>query len=206
VPVKHYWNEEVETMPQAKLAKIEGALLSKETAYIYEHSPFYRQKMDKTNVKPEDIKTIEDITKLPFTTKDDLRKSQVEFGGLGGHQCAPKEKLVRIQGTSGTTGRPLFIGLTARDANSWKELFARHADLSYRAALRVTRNAADAEDAVQSAFVRIMQDAVKYRGGKGVKVWITKMVINTAKDQIKGAVRRRGREEKVGGEVVAIVS
>ena len=127
VPVKHYWNEEVETMPQAKLAKIEGALLFKETAYIYEHSPFYRQKMDRTKVKPEDIKTIEDIAKLPFTTKDDLRKSQVDFGGLGGHQCAPKEKLVRIQGTSGTTGRPLFIGLTARDANSWKELFARHA-------------------------------------------------------------------------------
>ena len=51
----------------------------------------------------------------------------MEFGGLGGHQCALKEKIIRIQGTSGTTGRPLYVGLTARDAALWKELFARHA-------------------------------------------------------------------------------
>ena len=125
--VKKYWNEEVETMPRSKLVKIEGELLNKEVAYVYEHSPFYRQKMDQAGIRPEDVNVIEDIAKLPFTTKDDLRQSQADYGGLGGHQCAPKEKLVRIQGTSGTTGRPLFIGLTAEDANSWKELFARHA-------------------------------------------------------------------------------
>lgn len=51
----------------------------------------------------------------------------MEFGGLGGHQCAPKERIVRIQGTSGTTGRPLYVGLTTSDADHWKELFARHA-------------------------------------------------------------------------------
>jgi phenylacetate-CoA ligase len=83
--------------------------------------------MRERNISPEDIKGISDLPKLPFTTKDDLRESQMEFGGLGGHQCAPKESIVRIQGTSGTTGRPLYIGLTASDADHWKELFARHA-------------------------------------------------------------------------------
>jgi len=124
---KEYWNEEVETMPCGKLARLEEDLLLKEVEYIYAHSDFYRHRMDKANVSPKDIKRIEDIVKLPYTTKDDLRKSQMEYGGLGGHQCALREKIVRIQGTSGSTGRPLFIGLTARDADLWKELFARHA-------------------------------------------------------------------------------
>jgi phenylacetate-CoA ligase len=83
--------------------------------------------METCHLSPDDIKGIEDLPKLPFTTKDDLRESQAEFGGLGGHQCAPKERIVRVQGTSGTTGRPLYVGLTARDADNWKELFARHA-------------------------------------------------------------------------------
>jgi len=123
---RKYWNEEVETMPIDKLSKLEGELLKKEIDYIYAKSPFYHKKMDETGVSPKDIKGAGDITKLPFTTKDDLRKSQMEYGGLGGHQCVPKNKLVRIQGTSGTTGRPLFVGLTAKDADLWKELFARH--------------------------------------------------------------------------------
>jgi phenylacetate-CoA ligase len=122
-----YWNEEVETMAHDKLANLEGELLSKEVVYIYKNSPFYRRRMRERNISPEDIKGISDLPKLPFTTKDDLRESQMEFGGLGGHQCAPKESIVRIQGTSGTTGRPLYIGLTASDADHWKELFARHA-------------------------------------------------------------------------------
>ena len=122
-----YWNEEVETMEKSKLDELEGKLLSRQVAYIFERSPFYRRKMEEKNLSPKDIKGLDDLPKLPFTTKDDLRESQVEFGDLGGHQCAPKEKIVRIQGTSGTTGRPLYVGLTARDADHWKELFARHA-------------------------------------------------------------------------------
>lgn len=124
---KKYWNEEVETMPPNKLARLEEDLLLKEIKYIYAHSQFYRDRMDQANVSPKDISRIEDIVKLPYTTKDDLRKSQMDYGGLGGHQCASREKIVRIQGTSGSTGRPLFVGLTSRDADLWKELFARHA-------------------------------------------------------------------------------
>jgi phenylacetate-CoA ligase len=124
---KIYWNEEVETMAREKLDKLEGELLSKEVAYIYENSPFYRRRMEERNITSGDINGMDDLSKLPFTTKDDLRESEMEFGGLGGHQCASRERIVRIQGTSGTTGRPLYVGLTARDADHWKELFARHA-------------------------------------------------------------------------------
>ena len=127
MPEKKYWNQEVETMSPDKLFQLEGELLKKQLAYIYEKSPYYRRKMKEYNVSLKDIKGMEDLQKLPFTTKDDLRESQMEFGGLGGHQCAPKEKIVRIQGTSGTTGRPLYVGLTAGDVALWKELFARHA-------------------------------------------------------------------------------
>lgn len=124
---RKYWNEEIETMPLKKMHALESKKLNEEVEYIYQHSPFYRERLDKSGVKPKDIKSRDDVVKLPFTTKDDLRETQANNGGLGGHQCAPKEDLVRIQGTSGTTGRPLYIGLTQRDADNWKELFARHA-------------------------------------------------------------------------------
>ncbi len=124
---RKYWNEKVETMPAEDLYRLESEKLVKEVGYVYDKSPFYRAKFREIGLEPGEIKTRDDIVKLPFTSKDDLRKTQAEDGGLGGHQCAPKSDLVRIQGTSGTTGSPLYIGLTARDADTWKELFARHA-------------------------------------------------------------------------------
>jgi phenylacetate-CoA ligase len=114
-------------MTPEDLLAVESANLRKQIRYVCERSPFYRSKFEETGVRPEDIRSREDIVRLPFTAKDDLRKTQAEVGGLGGHQCVPAGAIVRIQGTSGTTGRPLYVGLTARDADNWKELFARHA-------------------------------------------------------------------------------
>lgn len=124
---RKYFNEAMETIEPEKLARLEAGLLADELSYIYEHSPFYREKWDAAGVSPTAFRSMEDLAKFPFTTKDDLRKTQEKVGGLGGHQCCAKDQLVRIQGTSGTTGRPLYIGLTAADADLWKELFARHA-------------------------------------------------------------------------------
>ena len=62
-----------------------------------------------------------DLNRFPLTTKEDVLKSQKEYGGLGGHQCAPIREVIRIQGTSGTTGTPLFIGLTRKDVDLWDE-------------------------------------------------------------------------------------
>lgn len=122
-----FWNREVETMAPERLEKLESESLDRQVRYVYENSPFYRERFSAAGVSPGDIKSRDDLYRLPFTTKDDLRRTQAEEGGLGGHRCAPKGSIVRVQGTSGTTGRPLYVGLTARDADNWKELFARHA-------------------------------------------------------------------------------
>ncbi len=124
---RRYWNEAVETMPAEALLAEESGRLCEQVRYVYERSPFYREKFDRAGVRPDAIRSRDELIHLPFTTKDDLRKTQAETGGLGGHQCAPRDAIVRIQGTSGTTGRPLYVGLTARDTDNWKELFARHA-------------------------------------------------------------------------------
>lgn len=124
---RKYWNEEMETMPPEKLAELEARLLRRQLEYVYEKSSFYQKKFDEAGVKLEEIKRVEDVRKLPFLTKDEIRKTQADDGGLGAHLCAPVSSLVRIQGSSGTTGRPIYVALTARDADNWKELFARHA-------------------------------------------------------------------------------
>lgn len=123
---REYWDEEIETMPPEKLERLESDRLVQQLAYIHSESPFYRKKFDEAGVDISRIESVKDLPQLPFTTKDDLRKTQAEVGSLGGHQCAPMSDIVRIQGTSGTTGRPLFIGLTRRDADLWADLFARH--------------------------------------------------------------------------------
>jgi len=123
---RKYWDEEIETMPPEKLERLESDRLVQQLTYIYSESPFYRKKFDEAGVDISRIESVKDLPQLPFTMKDDLRKTQAEVGGLGGHQCAPMSDIVRIQGTSGTTGRPLFIGLTRRDADLWADLFARH--------------------------------------------------------------------------------
>ena len=123
---KIYWNEKMETISAEEQKALETEGLKKQLDYVYRMSPFYRKKFEEAGVNPDQFKKHEDLSRFPFTTKDELRKSQEEFGGLGGHQCAPISKIIRIQGTSGTTGRPLLIGLTRSDVNQWNELYARH--------------------------------------------------------------------------------
>ena len=124
---KAYWDETLETISKLDLIELEFRSLKMQLAYVYEKSPFYRQKFDATKIRPDDLKSLADLNRFPFTTKEEVLKSQNEYGGLGGHQCAPMSEVVRIQGTSGTTGTPLFIGLTRKDIGLWDELFARHA-------------------------------------------------------------------------------
>ena len=87
---------------------------------VYGNVPFYTQKMDELGIKPEDIKSIEDINKLPFTTKEDLRENY-PFGFL----AVPKEKIARVQGTSGTTGKLTLASYTQNDVDLWGECVAR---------------------------------------------------------------------------------
>ena len=91
---------EIECMSREEMKALQSEKLVKQVKNVYENVAFYRKKMDDAGVKPEDIKSIDDIGKLPFTTKEDLRDNY-PFGLL----AVPKSQIARVQGTSGTTGK-----------------------------------------------------------------------------------------------------
>lgn len=115
-----YWEKELETMPREKLAEIQLQRLRQTIDRVYNKVPFYRQAMDRLNVKPEDFKSLEDVQKLPFTTKQDLRDNY-PFGMF----AVPMEEVVRVHASSGTTGKPTVVGYTKNDINTWAGLMAR---------------------------------------------------------------------------------
>lgn len=114
------WNPEAESMPRNALEKLQGERLAKIIEYTYHQMPFYRQKMDEAGVKPEDIRSLDDLNKLPFTTKQDLR-NVYPFGNF----CIPMEEVVRIHASSGTTGKPTVGGYSKNDLELWTEVMAR---------------------------------------------------------------------------------
>lgn len=116
----NYYQPEIETMPVEELLKLQSERLVKQVKHVYDHVAFYRNKMDELGVKPEDIKGIEDLHKLPFITKDDLR-DQYPYGLV----AAPMEECVRIQSTSGTTGRRVVSFYTQEDLDVWEDCCAR---------------------------------------------------------------------------------
>ena len=119
------WKEQIrdpkiECMSRDEMTALQSERLIKQVANVYEHVSFYRKKMDEMGVLPGDIKGIEDINKLPFTTKEDLRNNY-PFGLL----AVPQDKIVRVQGTSGTTGKLTLASYTQKDVDVWGECVAR---------------------------------------------------------------------------------
>lgn len=115
-----FYQKEIETMPLPELRKLQSERLVKQVDFVYKNVKFYRDRMDEAGVKPEDIKGVEDISKLPFITKDDLR-DQYPYGLMG----KPLKDCVRIQSTSGTTGRRVVAFYTQHDLDVWEECCAR---------------------------------------------------------------------------------
>jgi len=114
------YNEEFETMPREALEAIQVRRLQATAARVYNTVPFYRKRFDEVGVKPDQIRTLDDLRKLPFTYKDDLRDNY-PFGMF----AVPMDNVVRIHASSGTTGKPTVVGYTARDVQTWAELMAR---------------------------------------------------------------------------------
>lgn len=114
------FNEEYETLPREALEALQLKRLRAQVERVYATVPYYRGKMDEAGVTPGDIRTLTDIRKLPFTTKEDLRKNY-PFGLF----TVPLERVVRIHASSGTTGQPTVVGYTKRDIGIWSELMAR---------------------------------------------------------------------------------
>ena len=115
-----YYQKEIETMPVEEMKKLQSEKLVKQVKHVYENVPYYRDLMDKKGVKPEDIKGIEDLHKLPFLSKADLRDAY-PYGLL----AKPLEDCVRIHATSGTTGRRVIAFYTQKDIDLWDECCAR---------------------------------------------------------------------------------
>ncbi len=117
---QNYYQKEIETMPVEEMKKLQSEKLVKQVKHVYENVEYYRNLMDEKGVKPEDINGIEDLHKLPFLTKADLRDAY-PYGLL----AKPLEDCVRIQSTSGTTGRRVVAFYTQNDVNLWEDCCAR---------------------------------------------------------------------------------
>ncbi|MBQ2863113.1 MAG: phenylacetate--CoA ligase [Clostridia bacterium] len=115
-----YYQKDVETMSREEMKALQSEKLVKQVAHVYENVPYYRDLMDKAGVKPEDIKSIDDLYKLPFLSKADLRDAY-PYGLL----AKPLSECVRIQSTSGTTGRRVVAFYTQKDVELWEDCCAR---------------------------------------------------------------------------------
>ncbi|MBD9527322.1 phenylacetate--CoA ligase PaaK [Paracoccus sp. PAR01] len=112
--------EPIETASRDEIAELQFHRMQWSLKHAYDNSPFYRKRFDENGAHPEDLKTLADIAKFPFTYKQDLRETY-PFGMF----ATPREKLVRIHGSSGTTGKPTVVGYTQRDIDTWANLIAR---------------------------------------------------------------------------------
>ena len=117
---QNYYQKEIETMPVEEIKKLQSEKLVKQVKHVYENVEYYRKLMDEKGVKPEDIKGIEDLHKLPFLSKADLRDAY-PYGLL----AKPLDECVRIQSTSGTTGRRVVAFYTQNDIDLWEDCCAR---------------------------------------------------------------------------------
>jgi phenylacetate-CoA ligase len=114
------WNDDFETLPREAIESLQLRRLQQTVERVYATVPFYRDAFDRAGVKPKDIKCLEDLKRLPFTLKKDMRDNY-PYGLF----AVPLEQIVRIHASSGTTGKPTVVGYTRRDIETWTELMAR---------------------------------------------------------------------------------
>lgn len=114
------YNPEIETASRSEMEALQLNRLQQTVKRVYENVPFYKDKFDELGITPEDIKSLEDITKLPFTKKKDLR-DQYPYGLF----AVPLEEVNRIHGSSGTSGKPTVVGYTKNDLKNWATIVAR---------------------------------------------------------------------------------
>lgn len=114
------WDKEHECMSRSQLEQIQLERLKTTVNRVYNKVPHYRKKFDELGIKPEDIKSLKDLARLPFTTKNDLRDNY-PFGLF----TVPQKELVRVHASSGTTGKPVVVGYTKNDMETWTNLVAR---------------------------------------------------------------------------------
>lgn len=120
MPQHTYWNKSAECMSREELTKLQLTRLRRTVMRVYQNVPYYRARMQAADLSPEDIHSVSDLARMPFTYKDDLRDNY-PFGLF----AAPAQEIVRIHASSGTTGKPTVVGYTAKDIDCWSEMMAR---------------------------------------------------------------------------------
>jgi phenylacetate-CoA ligase len=120
-----FFDPEIETMELAEVRTLQQAKLAKQLDYLYVRSPFYQDKFRDAGVRREHFRVLSDLARFPFTTKQELRESQLACPPLGRHMAAEMTDVIRIHSSTGTTGRPSFVGVTRRDAEIWTRITAR---------------------------------------------------------------------------------
>ena len=118
--MQNYWQKEIETASRDQITAWQNERLCNTVEHVYKNVELYRRRMDEAGVKPGDIKTIEDITKLPFTCKQDLRDTY-PYGMF----AVPMSEVVRLHASSGTTGKQIVVGYTKEDLEIWEDICAR---------------------------------------------------------------------------------
>jgi phenylacetate-CoA ligase len=119
------FNSKTETMPRKKIQELQLKRLKKTVHLVYENIPHYKKRFKEQGIKPEDIKTLEDVRKLPFTTKDDLREN-APFGLM----ATSLDNCIELHASSGTTGVPITVCYTPNDIEVWSEVMARCLSMS----------------------------------------------------------------------------
>jgi phenylacetate-CoA ligase len=110
-----YWRKELETLPRPELEALQLRRFRERMQYVYEKSPFYRRKYDAAGVHPSQLRSLDDIRRVPFTVKEELRESQAAHPPWGDFLCVPPEEGVRVFQTTGTTGIPVKVMLNRTD-------------------------------------------------------------------------------------------
>ena len=111
---------EIETMGREEMRALQLQRLQQTVRYVYERVPLYRERLDALKVRPEDIRSLDDVRRLPFTTKEDFR-ANYPYGLF----AVPMKDIVRIHASSGTTGQPTVVGYTEQDIDMWATCVAR---------------------------------------------------------------------------------
>ena len=143
-----YWNKPMETMERDQMTDVQSARLVQQVRRVYRQVPFYREQMQKTGLLPDEIRSLDDIGKLPFITKQDMRDNY-PYGLF----AVPNAEIVRLHASSGTTGKHTVVGYTSKDLGIWSEVMAR------------TLTAAGAN---KQSFIQVAYGYGLFTGGLGV--------------------------------------
>lgn len=177
-----YWDEDIETAPRSEIEALQSYRLSVTVRRVYENVPFYKNLFDKHGVKPEDIKSVKDLSKLPFTIKQDLRDTY-PYGLF----AVDTDNVVRIHASSGTTGKQTVVGYTQKDIETWSECSAR---------------ALTAAGAKSKDFVHVSYGYGLFTGGMGIHYGVERIKATAIPASVGNTKRQITIMEDFGSSII----